>query len=61
MSTHVGDPVGTTVGYGIGCPDGLSDGADVGVVGSIVGIGEGKLVGLTVLLLHVPQDTGHSL
>jgi hypothetical protein len=49
--------------------EGLSDGAEVGavgfivgvsVVGLIVGVAVGKLVGLTVLLLHVPQDTGHS-
>jgi len=45
----------------VGVLEGLSDGANVGAVGFVVGTGDGKLVGIIVLLLQVPQDTGHSV
>jgi len=49
-SAHVGSKVGSGVGSGVGCFDGPADG-DI----------DGKAVGLMVLLLQVPQDTGQSL
>jgi len=48
-SAHVGSDVGTSVGSGVGCLDGPADG-DI----------DGEAVGLIVLLLQVPQDTGQS-
>jgi len=48
-SAHVGSKVGTGVGLSVGCFDGPADG-DI----------DGEAVGLIVLLLQVPQDTGQS-
>jgi len=45
----------------VGTLEGLSDGANVGAVGFDDGTGDGKVVGIIVLLLQVPQDTGHSI
>jgi len=49
-SAHVGSKVGTSVGYDEGCLEGLPE-----------GVIDGEAVGLTVLLLQVPQETGQSL
>jgi len=49
-SEHVGSAEGAAVGSGEGCLEGPADGEI-----------DGDAVGLIVLLLQVPQDTGQSL